>query len=201
MFYFSLRKQTFGHPERRNRAAVECAASATTGRPALLAYMVSTHDRNFPIATKRRFMDARGNGREPLYTASSRTWKGEARHSKPMLNICLYYIAGSCGRKPINCKETEGAFLRTRMLLLLQILASGFKIAEIFDYYNFSFDLIETECRTQRIGKCINHSRFHPQNQYASVRWISLKLPEKTTIENKSYNKMTTRKYDKTYQS
>lgn len=118
MFYFSLRKQTFGHPERRNRAAVECAASATTGRPALLAYMVSTHDRNFPIATKRRFMDARGNGREPLYTASSRTWKGEARHSKPMLNICLYYIAGSCGRKPINCKETEGAFLRTRMLLL-----------------------------------------------------------------------------------
>lgn len=83
----------------------------------------------------------------------------------------------------------------------LQILASGFKIAEIFDYYNFSFDLIETECRTQRIGKCINHSRFHPQNQYESVRWISLKLPEKTTIENKSYSKMTTRKYDKTYQS
>lgn len=55
VFYFSLRQQTFGHPERRNRAAIECAASTTTGRPA--TYMVSTHDRNFPIATKLRFME------------------------------------------------------------------------------------------------------------------------------------------------
>lgn len=83
----------------------------------------------------------------------------------------------------------------------LQILTSGFKIAEIFDYYNFSFDIIETECWTQRISKCINHPRFHPQNQYESVRRISLKLPEKTTIENKSYSKVTTCKYDKMCQS
>lgn len=39
--------------------------SGTTGRPRV--YGISTHDRNFPIATNRRFMDARGNGREPLY--------------------------------------------------------------------------------------------------------------------------------------
>lgn len=42
-----------------------CIEWHTTGRPAV--YGISTHDRNFPIATNRRFMDARGNGREPLY--------------------------------------------------------------------------------------------------------------------------------------
>lgn len=42
-----------------------CIEWYTTGRPAV--YGISTHDRNFPIATNRRFMDARGNGREPLY--------------------------------------------------------------------------------------------------------------------------------------
>lgn len=45
-----------------------CIEWHTTGRPALArVYGISTHDRNFPIATNRRFMDARGNGREPLY--------------------------------------------------------------------------------------------------------------------------------------